>query len=125
MMPLVAAANELRGTWSGYYYCSQGPTSFDLILDGVTIDDWLVEGVFSFYAHPSNPEVPSGRFKVHALMTGEDEFIVVPKGWIERPGSFNQIYLMGSLIERGSKMRGRIYSDLFQPLSCPGFQATR
>jgi hypothetical protein len=54
-----------NGTWRGVYDCAQGVTGLDLTI--TVIESRRVTAIFSFYAVPQNPDVPSGEF----VMTGE------------------------------------------------------
>jgi|GEM_PF-5343785 len=52
----------LNGTWDGTYTCGQGLTNMRLVIEAKNANE--IDGVFIFSAHPSNPSVPSGSFKM-------------------------------------------------------------
>ncbi len=57
----------LNGTWEGTYVCRQGLTNLKLVVKAKSTTE--IDAVFLFSAHPQNPNVPSGSFR----MTGNLE----------------------------------------------------
>ncbi len=102
--------------WEGSYYCSQGITGMTLTVRERTGDDVVAE--FLFYAHPSNPGVPTGCYLVEGrLAEGEDGVRLTPKEWIERPGdTWSMTPLKGALDADSQRLKGWI-----DVLRCGGF----
>ncbi len=115
-LSLVASAAAETERWEGSYYCSQGVTGMTLTVRERTGDDVVAE--FHFYAHPSNPGVPTGCYLVEGrLAEGDDGVRLEPKEWIERPGdSWLMTPLKGTLDPQSQGLKGWI-----DVLRCGGF----
>ncbi|MEP1230203.1 MAG: hypothetical protein ABJG88_05970 [Litorimonas sp.] len=104
------AANNLTGEWEGQYICSQGLTNFTMALTPVGQSETTVEGIFYFFAHESNPRVPSGKYTVKASKLDEQgRFEISPIEWIHQPTGYGFAQVYGSLIEDGKYMKGIVH----------------
>jgi hypothetical protein len=91
-----AGASPLAGTWTGQYKCSQGLTSARLQLNEPAGGE--VDGTFAFFAHPSNPRVPSGTFKVTGTYDpGSGTVTIAPGNWIDRPAGYSAAKMVGKV----------------------------
>ncbi len=105
-------AKILNGNWEGTYVCGQGLTKLKLILQAE--NDHKVNAIFNFSAHDSNPSVPSGSFR----MKGTYQLFDVPEAynllelkatsWLERPNGYETVDLLGTIIDAGKKIVGRV-----------------
>lgn len=106
----------LSGTWEGYYTCVQGKTGLKLIFE----DAASTLGVFDFFAHPSNPAVPSGSFQVRAQYADMTRIVIEPGGWIRRPNGYSTVGMHGRLNKSGTTFSGTIDFS-----GCSTFEVTR
>jgi len=87
---------SLAGVWSGEYTCAQGKTSLNL---EISVDDEKnLRGIFTFFAHPDNPGVPSGSYEMagkYDPLTGR--ILLEGTNWIDRPGEFTMVSLNGEV----------------------------
>lgn len=116
-IPPTADARGVTGTWRGMYVCAQGLTALELRLRGS--EDGRVEGVFAFSAHPENPEVPSGSYRVHGTLTSGLVLRLESGDWIEHP----QDYVPVPLVGRMELERARYYGFV-DFLDCETFSVT-
>lgn len=81
-------AHGFAGVWSGTYTCAQGLTGVTFTFDAPSGGE--ISAVVAFYPVASNPDVPSGRFRVTgtAPAPGDRALIFYPDGWIERPPGY-------------------------------------
>jgi hypothetical protein len=96
-----------NGTWRGIYYCAQGLTGLDLTI--TALESGKVTAIFSFYAVPKNPEVPSGEF----VMTGEfgpgpAHLLLRAGNWTEQPFFYVTVDLDGDFRLGPDEYRGRV-----------------
>jgi hypothetical protein len=70
------------GTWHGTYICGQGLTGVDLTITPAGDDS--VTAIFSFYAVPENPSVPTGAVSMTGVLwsAGHLSWILQPSGWV-------------------------------------------
>lgn len=104
--PLVAA-DDWTGVWRGTYVCYQGTTGLFLSIKRSGDDD--VAAIFTFFAVPENPGVPSGEFE----MTGRpgpqsDHLELAPGMWIIRPPGYVTVELDGDYDEASGEFSGRV-----------------
>lgn len=104
---------DVLGTWSGSYTCNQGLTA--LVLEVYSIDNSSeIRAVFSFSAHPSNPDIPSGRFNMAGSYSQQDNTIDLKgKDWIERPQGYETVDLSGAFrtINSDQIIQGRVTAN--------------
>jgi hypothetical protein len=73
------------GKWRGGYGCNQGLTGLTLTI--AAAGEGQVSAVFEFYAHPDNPGVPSGSYRMAG--TYEDGRLALEgTEWIEQPPGY-------------------------------------
>ncbi|MEU4269844.1 serine/threonine-protein kinase [Streptomyces sp. NPDC026092] len=83
------------GNWRGSYHCTQGVTRLSLRITATSTG--ALEAVFSFSAHPDNPGVPSGSFRmVGAYEEAGRRMVLRGDRWIKHPAG----YLMADLEAR-------------------------
>lgn len=97
------------GLWRGTYKCGQGMTGLDLTVEPAPGGGLVAE--FYFYAIPSNPEVPSGRFRMSGSVTpsGVVRLLASDDNWIDRPPGYLVVGLVGSISSDGAQPRLRDY----------------
>ncbi|MEM8617554.1 MAG: hypothetical protein AAGF20_11555, partial [Pseudomonadota bacterium] len=81
-----AGSETLTGVYAGTYTCSRGENGITVSLDKVTpsqmsADTAMVEARLWFYDTQTNPNHPSGAFKLSGVLIGE-RLELKPAGWI-------------------------------------------
>ncbi|MFG2640602.1 protein kinase [Streptomyces sp. NPDC048370] len=90
-----AAPIPVVGNWRGSYHCTQGVTRLSLRITATPTG--ALEAVFSFSAHPDNPGVPNGSFRmVGAYEETGRRMVLRGDRWIQHPAG----YLMADLEAR-------------------------
>lgn len=113
----------LNGTWEGTYICRQGLTSLKLVITAKSSND--IDAVFNFFAHPSNPSVPSGSFRMKGSYTVSNSqntpALLNLKGtsWIKQPPGWITVDLRGNVFVSD----GKIIGDVTTP-GCSRFELT-
>ena len=113
----------LNGTWEGTYICRQGLTNLKLVITAKSSND--IDAVFNFSAHPSNPSVPSGSFRMNGSYTASNSqnipALLNLKGtsWIQRPSGWGTVDLRGNVFISEGKING----DVITP-GCSRFELT-
>ncbi|ANV89301.1 hypothetical protein [Picosynechococcus sp. PCC 8807] len=115
--PLVVAQNLslgeklafLTGTWEGYYYCRQGLTKLRLEIDANSASN--VEATFNFSAHPNNPGVPTGSFRMRGSLQGSDQLVLKGTQWLQRPGNYMTVDLRGTVAFGGDRIQGIVTTE--------------
>jgi hypothetical protein len=110
---------SLAGPWLGAYTCGDGLTGLTLEI-GEPLGDH-VPATFSFYALPSNPEVPSGRFWMGGRREGDDRLVLTAGGWLDRPAGYELLDLDGTLSEDRRTYSGIVVGST----DCTGFFVSR
>jgi eukaryotic-like serine/threonine-protein kinase len=107
---------ELTGSWVGSYTCSQGLTG--LRLDIQAAPGGSATATFNFYAVPSNPGVPSGKY----TMTGTYSATGIklsPSHWVIQPSGYEMVGLNGGpLTHNGNTLSGTV-------VTCTTFTVTK
>jgi hypothetical protein len=96
-----------NGTWRGVYECAQGITGLDLTI--TVHPSRRVTAIFSFYAVPKNPDVPSGEF----VMTGEfgpssAHLLLHAGSWTTQPLFYVTVDLDGDFRIDPDEYRGKV-----------------
>ncbi len=83
---------QIVKTYTGTYYGSQGETGLDFTIESCDEEGHLT-GYFSFYAVPSNPDVPSGEYWMEGtvkqiLTDGSIEIEVSGTEWVVQPSGY-------------------------------------
>ena len=103
------AQNSLNGEWSGQYTCNESVTNFALTLRKAGHLESDYEGLFYFFPHLSNPNIPFGKFSVKAKkLTPEGSFEIIPQQWISQPKGYTNAKVIGKLYQNGNIMGGNI-----------------
>ena len=103
----LTSVDDWLGLWRGTYVCGQGVTGLSLTVKRSGEGD--VAAVFSFFAVPENPEVPSGEFD----MTGRpgpqgNHLRLFPHAWTNAPPRFVMVGLDGDYDEASGEYSGRV-----------------
>jgi hypothetical protein len=110
---------SISGEWRGAYTCGGGLIGLTLEI-GEPLGDH-VPATFSFYALPSNPDVPNGRFWMGGSFVGNDRLVLTAGGWLNRPPGHELLDLDGTL-----STDRRTYSGLVAgSTDCTGFFVSR
>lgn len=102
----------LNGTWEGSYICPQGLTRLKLLINAKSTTN--IDAVFMFSAHPRNPGVPSGRFRMEGTLevfdSPEMPDLLDLKGtaWINQPSGWFMVDLKGDVSSSKRKITGNI-----------------
>jgi hypothetical protein len=109
---IASQAAFLSGTWEGTYVCRQGLTRLKLVIKAQSETD--IDAVFLFSAHPNNPSVPSGSFR----MKGSFESFNSPDipnllsldgtSWIDGSSGYETVDLKGNISSSKRKITGNI-----------------
>lgn len=94
---------KLKGTWKGIYYNQGKEVGCTLEIKSVS-SDGFANGIFSFYATPSNPKFKSGSYKITggcSLKTGQVSFVA--DGWIDKPTNYNTLDFDNSFLDLSRK----------------------
>ena len=113
------APGSLSGQWLGTYTCGDGLIGLTLEI-GEPLGDH-VPAMFSFYALPSNPDVPNGRFWMGGSFTGNDRLVLTAGGWLEQPTGYELLDLDGTLSRDRQTYSGLVVG----PTTCTGFFVSR
>jgi hypothetical protein len=123
-----ASAEGVNGRWVGWYICAQGLTVLTLTITGddQSDADHHVEALFSFHALPDNPSVPSGAFTMHGFHMRDDRLVLNPGEWVERPGIYETVHLLGRVESdvEGDVLRGNVFFRA-APSLCTVFELRR
>ena len=98
--------DNITGVWKGTYTCSQGLTALELTIKKISSED--VEAIFNFSAHPSNPNVPSGSYKMLGEYTTPHKLDLETYQWIQRPANYAMVGLLGGFDSSFSTYRGTV-----------------
>lgn len=103
---------SLNGTWEGTYVCSQGLTKLKLVIEANSTTD--IDAVFLFSAHPQNPSVPSGSFRMEGNLEVFDSpdipelLDLKATTWINRPSGYNTVDLRGDVSSSNRRISGDV-----------------
>ncbi len=103
-------AAQLNGDWVGTYRCGQGDTGLTL---SVTGEDQYLEAIFSFYATSSNPNVPSGSYRMRGVYNGQGTIDLEFVEWINRPSGFDHLNFEASVNLSTEEIRGTLCNRSF------------
>lgn len=116
--------NFLNGSWEGTYTCRQGLTNLKLVIDVQSLDN--IDAVFVFSAHPSQPTVPSGSFKMvgtyKSFNSPDIPSVLNLQGttWINRPNGYNTVDLSANVDNRADTISGNVTTS-----GCSTFTVTK
>jgi hypothetical protein len=106
---------SISGQWLGAFTCGDGLTGLTLDI-GEPLGEH-VPATSSFYALPSNPGVPSGRFWMGGSLMANDRLVLQAGGWLEQTSGAEMFDLDGTL-----SADRRTYSGLVVgSTECTGF----
>ena len=109
---------EVTGQWEGTYTCAQGLTGLTLTLGNRVVG--YMPAVFSFYAVPSNPGVPSGSFRMDGRLDGH-RLVLTAGEWITQPVGYRTVDLDGIVTPDGQTYVG----DVIGGLACTTFSLSK
>lgn len=110
---------RIAGTWTGTYQCGQGRTALELTI-AEPASSGEIEATFAFKAHSSNPDVPSGSFRMRGRLSGS---VLELKGerWIDQPGDYLMVDLRATVEDdRPTAVRGIVDAE-----GCGTFEVRR
>lgn len=85
-----AYADDITGTYEGWYYANQGQTGLTLTIN----DDYT--GIFEFYNMPGSSNAKDGSYYVKVSQT-DNGWRVDGTEWINQPSGYSFVYLDGTL----------------------------
>jgi len=101
----------IDGTWEGTYYCGGGIIGLTLVISPLNTPDSEsnVQAVFSFYAHPDNPKVLSGSFRMKGIYDASSgQLILEGTEWLSRPDQYAVVDLSGVFVPSENTITGQI-----------------
>ena len=98
--------NEIVGKWKGTYSCNQELTTLNLTIKKISTE--VVEAIFNFSAHPSNPNIASGSYQMIGEYTTPNKLDLETYTWINRPPNHEMIGLQGGFNSSFTTYRGSI-----------------
>jgi len=102
----------LTGIWEGTYFCAQGLTNLKLLIKAKSTTE--IDAVFIFSAHPQNPNVPSGSFRMKGNfddfnIPGIPDFLnLKATAWISRPSGYANGDLQGIVSSSKRRITGNV-----------------
>jgi len=102
----------LNGTWEGTYVCGQGLTKLKLVIEAKNTTE--INAVFLFSAHPKNPNVPSGSYRMKGSLEVFDspdipDFLdLKATSWINRPSGYETVDLRGDVSKSKRRITGNV-----------------
>ncbi|MGK7920023.1 MAG: hypothetical protein AB4080_08460 [Trichodesmium sp.] len=117
----------LNGAWEGIYYCDegQGLTRLRLVIEAKSTIE--IDALFIFSAHPRNPSVPSGSFRMKGLYNAfnspeiPDQLVLKATTWINRPSGYQTVDLRGNIFLD----EGRIVGEVVNLGRCSRFDVVK
>ncbi|MFI4994798.1 MAG: hypothetical protein ACHQAQ_03320 [Hyphomicrobiales bacterium] len=104
----LASPEDWSGSWHGTYVCAQGVTGLTLAI--TPSGTRSVTAVFSFYAVPRNPTVPSGEFAMAGRLGAKAGRLALSAvSWTTRPAWYVMVDLDGDYDPRSGEYRGRVH----------------
>lgn len=110
--PVASQVEFLTGTWEGTYTCGQGLTALKLVIEAKSTTD--LDAVFLFSAHPQNPNVPSGSFRMKGNLEVfnsqdiPDVLDLKATTWINRPSGYVTVDLRGDVSQSKRRITGNV-----------------
>lgn len=108
----------LSGAWEGHYICGQGLTSLRLLIE--VREASRIDAFFSFFAHPDNPGVPAGSFKMTGSLLSSGQLVLNGTQWVQRPKNYRTVDLLGTIESDASRIRGVVTQE-----TCDTFEIER
>jgi hypothetical protein len=104
------AATPADGVFRGTYRCAQGLTA--LTLSVFSGNRGAIRGVFNFYAHPSNPGVPTGTFDQRGTFTVANKRVqLLPGKWIAQPAGWVMVTIDAKLSADNNRITGKVIGN--------------
>ncbi len=98
--------DKIVGEWKGTYTCNQGLTGLTLTIKDNKDKD--VEATFSFYAVESNPDVPSGSYRMKGEYEKELKLSLKGISWIDKPSGYKLVDLDGKFNANYTTYSGKV-----------------
>lgn len=103
-------SSDLIGNWAGTYSCAQGLTNLNLWITQTGSSE--ISAVFKFSAHPSNPSVPSGSYKmIGAYDSATSKITLRATDWIYQPPGYVTVDLVGNVSQRNTRISGEVVNS--------------
>jgi hypothetical protein len=105
----------LNGTWEGTYVCRQGSASLKLVIVAKSTTD--IDAVFLFSAHPQNPNIPSGSFRMKGNLEVfnsrdiPDLLDLKATTWMNRPSGYETVDLRGDISNSKRRITGNVLTS--------------
>ena len=113
----------MGGQWSGEYTCSQGLTGMTVELRPQRGDE--VDATVTFFAHPRNPDVPSGCYGARGTIDrATGRLVLRPGAWILRPGDNWSMTALDGRIDADGAFAGHVIAP-GSPGACAAFTLGR
>jgi hypothetical protein len=111
------------GQYSGAYVCSQGLTGMTVELHPAARGQ--VDAIVVFYAHPDNPDVPSGCYAASGRYdAAQGRLVLEPGAWIVQPSDSWRTTVLDGALDSAGNFNGRIIARE-QPSACTWFRLKR
>jgi hypothetical protein len=91
----VPDAAPLTGRWGGTYTCPQGITGLTLTITPGSRGQLSAQ--FDFFPIATNPNVPSGSYRMAGWVTTDGQIALVGVQWIDQPDDYLMVGLFGRL----------------------------
>jgi hypothetical protein len=105
-----AAQTALSGSFAGEYVCGPGLTGMTLHLRAPQANG-RVSATAVYYAHPKNPEMPTGCYELTGTLNrATGDLVLDPQRWVLRPGeNWFMTSLEGRLDTKTGALTGRVF----------------
>jgi hypothetical protein len=98
--------DDWSGNWHGIYVCGQGLTGLTLTIKPSGLRN--VSAIFSFYALPPNPTVPSGEFAMVGRVDERGHLELHATAWRKQPRNYVTVDLDGDYDSFSGEYRGHV-----------------
>jgi hypothetical protein len=103
----LATPDDWTGSWHGTYVCAQGVTGLSLAIKPSGVRS--VSAIFSFYAVPQNPSVPSGEFAMTGRLREAGHLELLGTAWRRQPSFYVMVDLDGDYDPTSGEYRGHVH----------------
>jgi hypothetical protein len=107
MPATLATPDDWSGSWHGSYVCAQGVTGLSLAIKPSGVRS--VTAIFSFYAVPQNPSVPSGEFAMTGRLREAGHLELLGTAWRRQPSFYVMVDLDGDYDPTSGEYRGHVH----------------
>jgi len=100
------SSDRIEGSWVGTYLCAQGPAKLSLRI--ASVGSTSLEAEFTFGPLPSNPGIPSGRFRMAGTIDSAGIFQLSGTEWLDQPETYEMVSLSGLIAPGAQSLYGSI-----------------